>query len=75
MYVYIVCFESFGICPNLGGQVAEVTTGAVDTCLGEDDDHSTSGVAARRSWMFGQAEHSLNMKDIPWSLKRNLTTL
>ena len=55
MYVYIVCFELSGICPNLGGQVAEVTTGAVDTCLGEDDDHSTSGVAARRSWMFGQA--------------------
>ena len=75
MYVYIVCFELSGICPNLGGQVAEVTTGAVDTCLGEDDDHSTSGVAARRSLMFGQAEHSLNMTDIPWSLKRNLTTL
>ena len=49
MYVYIVCFESFGIRPNLGGQVAEVTTGAVDTCVGEVDDHSTSGVAARRS--------------------------
>ena len=55
--------------------LSRVTTGAVDTCVGEADDHSTSGVVARRSLMFGQTEHSLNMTDIPWSLKRNLTTL
>ena len=48
--------------PNFGHQVAEVATGAVDTCIGEDDDHGTSGVASRLI-DFGPVH--LNVKHYP----------